>query len=477
MKRKTLLIVSLVRLLLLSSLVQAEQIRPNVVLIMADDVSWEAFGCYGAVDYATPHIDKLAAEGVRFSHCYSTPICTPSRVMIMTGKYNYRNYTHFGYLSPNEKTFGHLFQNAGYETMIAGKWQLNGLYDEHPDCRDNTRVYQAGFDEFALWQVTKGKLKRDGGGERFWSPYLEINGKLIAKEENEGQYGPDIMSDHICDFIERNQDKPFFVYYPTVLVHSPFVPTPDSIGNRSRGHEMNRQPKDSAEIKANFVAMVRYMDKIIGKITAKLDEVGQLENTLIIFTSDNGTSGSITSNWNGMQIQGGKGGLTNAGTHVPLVVYWKGKTATNHVVDDLINFTDIYPTIAEAAGIPLSEDNIIDGISFLPQLKGETGTPRKWVANHYQSYWSQKLGAWTRTQDYKLYHDGRFFNVSKDILEEENLEEGLSSERIMSAHQMLQAALAELPPVSGVDAPAGQKMRELKERPLHPDWEKLKDFD
>ena len=169
--------------------------------------------------------------------------------------------------------------------------------------------------------------------------------------------------------------------------------------------------------------------------------------------------------------------MTNAGTHVPLVVYWKGKTATNHVVDDLINFTDIYPTIAEAAGITLSEDNIIDGISFLPQLKGEKGTPRKWVANHYQSYWSQNLGAWPRTQDYKLYHDGRFFNVSKDILEEENLEEDLSSERIMSAHQILQAALAELPPVPGVDAPDAQKMRELKERPLHPDWEKLKDFD
>ena len=451
--------------------------RPNIVLIMADDVSWEAFGCYGAVDYETPHIDKMAAEGVRFSHCYSTPICTPSRVMIMTGKYNYRNYTHFGYLGPNEKTFGHLFQSAGYKTMIAGKWQLNGLYDMHPDCLDNTRVYKAGFDEFALWQVTKGKSAREDGGERFWSPPLEINGKFITKDENQGKYGPDIMSNHVCDFIERNKDTPFFVYYPTVLVHGPFVPTPDSIGNRSRDHQQNKQPKDKTEIKANYVAMVNYMDKIVGKITAKLDEVGQLENTLIIFTSDNGTPSAITSNWNGMQIRGGKGGMTNTGTHVPLVVYWKGKIANNLVVDDLINFTDIYPTIAEAAGIPLPEDNIIDGISFVPQLKGEKGTPRRWTLNHYQSYWSRHHGVWARTQDYKLYRDGGFFNVPKDILEEEDLSENISNERTMSIHKMLRSALTQAPPVPGADAPDGQKARDLKERPLHPDWKKLQDFD
>ena len=98
------------------------QEKTNVILIMADDVSWEAFGCYGAEDYETPHIDALAEKGVRFKHCYSTPICTPSRVMIMTGKYNFRNYTHFGYLNPEEKTFGNLMQDAAYKTAIAGKW-------------------------------------------------------------------------------------------------------------------------------------------------------------------------------------------------------------------------------------------------------------------------------------------------------------------------------------------------------------------
>ena len=96
--------------------------KPNIILVMADDVSWECFGCYGAEDYKTPNLDRLATEGLRFTHCYSTPICTPSRVKLMTGQYNFRNYTHFGYLNPKDKTFGHLLQEAGYKTAIAGEW-------------------------------------------------------------------------------------------------------------------------------------------------------------------------------------------------------------------------------------------------------------------------------------------------------------------------------------------------------------------
>ena len=156
--------------------------KPNIVLIMTDDASWECFGAYGAEDYKTPNIDRLAEQGVKFEHCYSTPICTTSRVMIMTGKYNFRNYTHFGYLNPKEKTFGHLMQQAGYKTAIAGKWQLNGLYNPtvFADHADSTRVNKAGFDEYALWQVTKGKSEK-GSGERFWSPPLESQREIYLK--------------------------------------------------------------------------------------------------------------------------------------------------------------------------------------------------------------------------------------------------------------------------------------------------------
>ena len=168
--------------LLTASFTMAEEPakKPNIVLIMTDDVGWECFGSYGAEDYKTPNLDRLAKEGVQFNHCYSTPICTTSRVMIMTGKYNFRNYTHFGYLNPKEKTFGNMMQEAGYKTAIAGKWQLNGGYNtkDFPDHNDSTRVNKAGFDEYALWQLTKKVA-----GERFWSPGLEVNGKVLTSED------------------------------------------------------------------------------------------------------------------------------------------------------------------------------------------------------------------------------------------------------------------------------------------------------
>ena len=192
------------RLILLLSILSSPALllaadKPNVILIMADDVSWECFGCYGAEDYKTPRIDQLASEGIRFEHCYSTPICTPSRVKLMTGKYGFRNYTHFGYLDPSERTFAHMMKEAGYQTAIAGKWQLNGLYNKLAGHLDPMRPHQAGFDQSLLWQVTRGK--GGDGGERFWDPPLEHNGKFISKEENAGQYGPDLLTDFVCDFI------------------------------------------------------------------------------------------------------------------------------------------------------------------------------------------------------------------------------------------------------------------------------------
>ena len=443
--------------------------KPNVVLIMADDVSWEAFGCYGAEDYETPNIDALAAEGVRFSHAYSTPICTPSRVKIMTGQYNFRNYTHFGYLNPADKTFGHMMQMAGYKTAIAGKWQLNGLYHQAEGCEDNTRPFKAGFDEYCLWQVTKGKTKKDGGGERFWSPPLEHNGTFISAEENAGKYGPDIMSDFVCDFIERHKDEPFFVYYPTVLVHDPFVHTPDTIGDAPRSQAANKQPKKAAEKKENFVAMVNYMDKIVGKIVAKLDAVGQLENTIILFTADNGTHGSITSRWNGQDIKGGKGDTKDMGTHVPLVASWKAYATQGVVLDDPIDFTDFYATFAEAAGVTLGEGDPVDGRSFLPRLKGEAGNPRDWVLTHYQPYWGKRGGVqYARNETFKLYRDGRFYEVPADLKEERDLEQGRAGERGETARARLKQVLEDAPP-----APPVQGGKDAVERPTHPDWKNI----
>ena len=143
--------------------------KPNVIMIMIDDMGYECFGSYGGESYKTPETDKLAKEGLKFNYCYSTPICTTSRVQLMTGKYNFRNYVEFGYLKNGETTFGHLMQKAGYKTMVAGKWQLNGLYSSVERRKDPKKVNEIGFDEYCLWQLT---LQKKEGGERFWTPMV-----------------------------------------------------------------------------------------------------------------------------------------------------------------------------------------------------------------------------------------------------------------------------------------------------------------
>jgi arylsulfatase A len=458
------LALSLLGLLLLTSLGLA---KPNVILIMADDVSWECFGCYGAEDYQTPRIDALAAKGLRFSHCYSTPICTTSRVKLMTGQYNFRNYTHFGYLNPSDKTFAQLMKSAGYKTAVAGKWQLNGLSNDLPGYLDANRPHQAGFDEYMLWQLTQQKAV-PGGGERFWSPLLEHNGRLITPEESHGKYGPDMFCDFLCDFIQRNQAEPFFVYYPMALVHDPFVPTPDTIGDRDRSQKANRPSKSPQEQKENFVAMVNYMDKIIGRIVDKVEEIGQLENTIILFTADNGTNTAITSRWNGQDIRGGKAGTTDMGTHVPFVAYWKDHTPRGTVVSDLIDFTDFYPTLAAIAGIPMGADDPQDGRSFLPQLVGKPGHPRDWVLCHYQPYWNKAPGQFARNQQFKLYRDGRFYEVPNDLQEKHDLGSQATSAEAVQARQLLSELLERCPP-----APTEIGDRLTKERPTYPNWQRL----
>lgn len=441
--------------------------KPNVVLIMADDVSWEAFGCYGAEDYQTPNLDRLAQQGVRFKHCYSTPLCTPSRVMIMTGKYNFRNYTHFGYLDPDEKTFGQLMKQAGYRTAIAGKWQLNGLsYQEtFPDYDDHQRPHQAGFDEYCLWQLTQERSQ----GERFWDPTLEINGKLLSKEDNKGKYGPDLFRDFVCDFIGRTQHEPFFVYYPMVLVHDPFLPTPDSIDDpaQTEGRASGKRKKgiNQPQQKRNFVAMVRYMDKIVGQIVNQLEEFDELDNTLILFTADNGTNRKITSNWNGRSVQGGKGGMKDNGTHVPLIAFWKGKSVQGGECEDLVDFTDFYPTLADVAGIPLDRSEPQDGQSFLPQVLGHPTTPRTYALCHYQPYWgsSPQAGAFVRTERFKLYADGAFYDIANDLDEKHNLASSIRGEMANEMHLHLQRLIKQTPPV-----PKGDRNSQV--RPVRPDW-------
>ena len=345
--------------------------RPNIILIMADDLGYEGLSCYGSTSYSTPELDKLAETGIKFDYCYSTPLCTPTRVQLMTGKYNFRNYTEFGSLKPGEFTFGHLFQDAGYKTCVAGKWQLAGRIKGANYRGEGTLPEDAGFDEHCLWQVKDR-------GSRFWDPTVQQNGRLIT--DLQGKYGPDIFCDYINDFVKRNKSNPFFVYFPMALTHNPFIPTPDS---KDVSQGLNKKdPK-------YFKDMVEYTDKLVGKMVRNLENQGLLENTLVIFTGDNGTNRQIVSRMGTQKIHGDKGNSTEAGTHVPLLVYWKGKIALGRVCSDLIDFTDFFPTLAEVANISLPKDEIFDGRSFLPQLLGEAGNPRDWVFCHYKPKWGK----------------------------------------------------------------------------------------
>ena len=337
---------SLILLTLAVAGLSAAQEKANIILIMADDLGYETIGCYGAKDYMTPHLDTLAAKGVRFSHCYAQPLCTPSRAQIMTGRYNHRNYEGFGYLNPREITFANILKRAGYQTCIAGKWQL---------CGDASTVKAFGFDEHCLWNMhsykagTRNTNEPKGWLRRFDAATLYANGQWT--EHPKGTYGPQVCADFICSFVKRNRDRPFFIYYPMILTHSPFVPTPDSAD------------KNCKDKKRNFVDMVQYMDKIIGQIVREIEVAGLTNQTLILFTGDNGTHSSITSTMTSRRVKGGKSQMTDAGTRVPFIATWPGKSPTGKVLDDLIDFSDFLPTVCEAAGAPVPADRVIDGRS------------------------------------------------------------------------------------------------------------------
>lgn len=380
--------------------------RPNIILIMTDDMGYECLESYGSTSYKTPNLDRLALDGIRFSNCISQPLCTPSRVKIMTGLYNYRNYDYFGHLNTNQYTFGNLMQDAGYATCIAGKWQLNGAYhkEEIPDWNDNTKPNQFGFDEYCLWQLTKAG--NEGG--RYANPLIEQNGTILERKVND--YGPDIFSNYIMDFIERKKDEPFFVYYPMVLVHDPFVPTPDS---KAWINDDIRNKNDTTY----FKDMVAYTDKIVGKIVSKVKELNLDNNTIIIFTGDNGTHPTIFSNTTDGFVQGAKGNTIDAGTRVPLILSWPKEIKKGFVYNNLIEFSDLYSTFADMIGKEVPSD----GKSFYPLLKGTEYEPRETLFVHYDPQWSKRVNQYrnqfARTLDYKLYQDGRFFNLAKDKLE------------------------------------------------------------
>ncbi len=427
--------------------------RPNVILIMADDLGYETLGCNGGTSYRTPNLDKLARTGVRFTNCYANPLCTPTRVTLMTGRYMHRNYTQFGHLPPGEPTFGHMMQDAGYATAVVGKWQLGagrGQGGTHPD--------EAGFDEHLL----KAGSNRDGYADPIISSSAHPEPRQMA-----GHYGPDVFADYIGGFLERNRNRPFFLYHPMFLPHFFFSPTPDSpewkTGDRrlTAPHHLRTHPLNTRF----FTDMVAHMDKNIGRIVRKLDELGLRENTLLMFLGDNGTEVSIRSRMGDVEVEGEKGSLTDEGTHVPMIVDWPGQAEAGLVADDPVVPADFFATIAEATGAKPRRppgDGKLDGVSFLPRVMGRPGRGREWALVEYvhenrgRMYLGHE-GRYVRDRRWKLYGDGvstrgqryfragQLYDMLKDPGEQQPIDPARDTKESAEARQRLQKVLAEHP--------------------------------
>lgn len=404
---------------------------PNIILIMADDLGHETLNCYGGTSYSTPRLDAMAAGGMLFEHCYSTPLCTPSRVQIMTGKYNFRNYIGFGLLAPDQQTFGHLMKAQGYETCIVGKWQLFGNEQQRKLVNlAGVRPEDAGFDDFCLWQI-------EDRGFRFKDPTIES--KRDGLKTYPEKYGPDMFYEYLADFMERKKDTSFFAYFPMVLTHGPFLPTPDMEEFAAY------KAKDRTNDTTYFRNMVNYMDKIVGQIIDKAAALGIEQNTLIMFIGDNGTDRRVISYKGSQKIPGRKGYPVEWGTHVPFISYWPGTIQAEQRNENLIDFTDFLPSIVEASGGVISKDFFTDGNSFYSQLIGEQSTPRDWIFCSYAPNWG-KFTPSTYVQDrrYKLYTDGRFYDFQTDLMEEHPIDTASLKGEAKASLEMFREVLADM---------------------------------
>ncbi len=404
--------------------------KPNVILIMADDIGYEALSINGANDIKTPVLDSLARNGLNFKNAYSQPLCTPSRVKLMTGKPNYENYEYFTYLNPKEKTFGNLFQDNGYSTLVAGKWQLNGVQFKLDDYRDLKRPYTFGFDSYILWWLAER-------GSRFANPVLVNDEKKIDTSIND--YGPEIVSDYIVEFINEHNDTPFFIYYPMMLVHDPFLPTPNS---KDWENEQNRLKSNNP---VYFPEMVSYMDLTVGKIINALKNNNIDDNTIIIFLGDNGTDRKVFTKNNNVLVKGSKGLTNKYGTNVPLIISWSKLKKIKNEQTPLVDLIDLYSTFEDLLDVEKKTSN---GVSLFPLLLGENFDERKYITTYYNPMWGslyKNRAVYIQNKKYKLYKSGSFYNYQLDPEEKYPLSLKSLDESIMNLHTEMDSILKKVP--------------------------------
>jgi len=428
--------------------------KPNFVFFLIDDMGWRDLGCYGSTFYETPNIDKLAADGMRFTNAYAAcPVCSPTRASIMTGKYPARlNLTDYlvgrrrGKLIPpeyihqmplEEITIAEALKKAGYTTGFVGKWHL-GDKPYWPE--------RQGFD------VNIGGTRSGMPRSYFW-PQWRGNPPI---EGRDGEYLTDRLTDEALNFLDANKDNPFFLYLSHYAVHIPLQSKknlaakykakakkrPPSGGPRfvPEGERQARQVQDHPV----YAGMVESVDESIGRVMNKLEQLSVADNTVVIFMSDNGglstSEGSPTSN---VPLRAGKGWLYEGGIREPMMIKWPGVVKTASVCAEPVTSTDFYPTMLEMAGLPLRPKQHCDGISLVPLLRQRGKPGRKAIYWHYPHYGNQggSPGGAVRAGDYKLiefYEDNRveLYNLKEDIGEKNKLADKMP-DKAAELHRML----------------------------------------
>ncbi|MEL6925551.1 MAG: sulfatase-like hydrolase/transferase, partial [Bacteroidota bacterium] len=349
-----------------------EQGPPNILFILVDDLGKEWLSCYGADSIQTPNIDKLAQSGILFNNVYGMPQCTPSRVTLLTGQYPFRHGWVNHWDVPRWGGGAHFdetenpalvteIKKAGYKTCIAGKWQIDDFRVE-PDA-----LTKLGFDEYCMW-TGKETGNPSPSEERYQSPYIFTKN---GSKTYENKFGPDVFKDFICDFIKANKDSSMFIYYPMVLTHTPFVNTPADTATTNLGKHK---------------AMVKYTDWLTGEIVQTLEQAGVRENTVIIWTTDNGTTGRITGSRHGKKVKGAKSKTSEAGACLPFLLSWPSVIEANSISNALIDFTDVLPTFLDLCGVHIDQPYTtgrqtqhIDGVSFKDVLLGQEHSNRSWI--------------------------------------------------------------------------------------------------
>ena len=386
-------------------LASAKEQKPNVIFVLADDLGWAELGCYGNTYNETPHLDQLAKEGLHFTHAYAAaPVCSPYRAALLTGQHPARVGI-LDYLRPNSSnalpvsqvTLPKILRRNGYTTGMVGKWHLTGY--KYQDAQFEVRPTDHGFD----WN-TGSEVKGVGNGANFW-PYVFRTQPIrwIDLKKNrlgDKEYLTDRLNLEAVEFVERNKDKPFFLYLSHYAPHTILNGRPDLVDKYRKKHTPGPSQRDrcylcqDAGLKGDsgnhwathhnphLAAMLESIDDGIGLLAKKLDELGLAENTIFIFSSDNGGELNVTSN---APLRGGKSQLYEGGIRVPLIVRWpKGKVPAGKACSQPVVNHDFYPTLLEAAGIQSDPAQTLDGVSTLATWRNpKTAPKRKALHWHY----------------------------------------------------------------------------------------------